>query len=223
MLRYRTGPLWPRAQRTRGNLKGQLAPRHQTLKRHEFVGPTTACEEGPSMARNFKDDFIAIQANLRDNPNAAIALFEVGTRQRTGLQSEATIRDFDLKIDEPETLGGTDQGPNPVELVLAALGACQEITYRLYADTLGIPLNGVSVKLIGRLDLRGFFAVDDGVRPGFKDIHASVTIDSPASADDIERLKATVDRHCPVLDILRNVTPVKTEYALLREPAKTAA
>ena len=110
-----------------------------------------------------------------------------------------------------------------MELVLAALGACQEITYRLYADTLGIPVNSVSVKLAGRLDLRGFFAVDEGVRPGFKDIQTTVTIDSPASADDIERLKATVDRHCPVLDILRNVTPVKTEYALLREPAKTAA
>ena len=74
-------------------------------------------------------------------------------------------------------------------------------------------------KLAGRLDLRGFFAVDDGVRPGFKDIHTTVTIDSPASADDIERLKATVDRHCPVLDILRNVTPVKIEYALQRERA----
>lgn len=175
------------------------------------------------MARNFKDDFIAIQTNLRDNPGAATALFEAGTRQRAGLLSEAVIRDFNLKIDEPATLGGTDQGPNPVELVLAALGACQEITYRLYADTLGIPVNSVSVKLAGRLDLRGFFAVDEGVRPGFKDIHTTVTIDSPASADDIERLKAMVDRHCPVLDILRNVTPVKTEYALLREPAKTAA
>ena len=84
-------------------------------------------------------------------------------------------------------------------------------------------VRGMSVKLTGRLDLRGFFAVDEGVRPGLRDIHATVTIDSPASADDIERLKATVDRHCPVLDILRNVTPVKTEYVLSGEPAKTAA
>jgi uncharacterized OsmC-like protein len=171
------------------------------------------------MAKNFKDDFIAIQTNLRDNPSAATATFEASTRQIAGLLSDAAIRDFTIKIDEPATLGGTDRGPNPVELVLAALGACQEITYRLYADTLGIPVNSVSVKLVGRLDLRGFFAVDDGVRPGFKDIHTTVTIDSPASADDIERLKATVDRHCPVLDILRNVTPVKIEYALQRERA----
>jgi uncharacterized OsmC-like protein len=175
------------------------------------------------MAKNFKDDFIAIQTSLRDNPGASSAAFEVSTRQLAGLLSEVTIRDFKFRIDEPTALGGTDQGPNPVELVLAALGACQEITYRLYADALDIPVNKVSVRLTGRLDLRGFFAADDGVRPGLKDIHATVTIDSPARADDIERLKATVDRHCPVLDILRNVTPVKTEYALLRETAKTAA
>jgi len=175
------------------------------------------------MAKNFKDDFIAIQTSLRDDPGAATVVFDANTRQLDGLLSEANIRDFEIRIDEPATLGGTDRGPNPVELVLAALGACQEITYRLYADALGIPVNSISVTLAGRLDLRGFFAADEGVRPGFKDIHAKVTIDSPASADDIERLKATVDRHCPVLDILRNVTPVKTEYALLRERAKTAA
>jgi putative redox protein len=175
------------------------------------------------MAQDFKDTFIAIQTNLHENPNAAIAAFEASTRQLAGLLSEASIRDFKIEIDEPATLGGTDRGPNPVELVLAALGACQEITYRLYADALGIPVTSISVTLAGRLDLRGFFAADEGVRPGFRDIHAKVTIDSPASADDIERLKATADRHCPVLDILRNVTPVKTEYTLQREQAKSAA
>ncbi|HUL08365.1 MAG TPA: OsmC family protein [Candidatus Acidoferrum sp.] len=175
------------------------------------------------MPKNFKDDFITIQSNLRDRSGGTTAAFEVTTRQLAGLLSEVAIRDFRIKIDEPTSLGGSDQGPNPVELVLAALGACQEITYRLYADTLGIPLNAVSVKLTGRLDLRGFFAVDEGVRPGLRDIHATVAIDSPASTDDIERLKATVDRHCPVLDILRNVTPVKTEYALSGGSAKVAA
>jgi len=175
------------------------------------------------MATNFKDTFIATQAALRDNPDQATAVFESSTRQLSGLLSQAAIRDFKLTVDEPEQLGGTDQGPNPAELILAALGTCQEITYRLYADTLGIPLDGVSVKLSGRLDLRGFFAVDDAVRPGFGDIEATVTLDSPASADELDRLKATVDRHCPVLDILRNATPVRTAYTQVRARALSAA
>jgi len=163
------------------------------------------------MAAELKDIFATLQSHLRERPDEAAATFGAATRQLDGLRSEAAIRDFRLTVDEPPALGGRDAGPNPVELVLAALGACQEITYRLYADSLGIPLNHVSVKVEGRLDLRGFFAVEDGVRPGFRDIRATVEIDSPAGAEEIERLKATVDRQCPVLDILRNVTPTKLE------------
>ena len=175
------------------------------------------------MADNLKDVFIATQSALRDNPDQAVAAFSAATRQIAGLYSEAAIRDFRLAADEPPALGGGDQAPNPVELVLAALGTCQEITYRLYADALGIPLNGVSVKLEGRLDLRGFFAVDDGVRPGFSDIQATVTIDSPAHPDDIERLKVSVDRHCPVLDILRHATPVRLDLVIAAGKAAPAA
>lgn len=162
------------------------------------------------MAENFKDVFIATQAHLRDKPQDAAVSFTAATRQVKGLTSEAAARDFRFVIDEPKAFGGADRGPNPVELVLAALGACQEITYRYYADTLGIPLHGVSVKLEGKLDLRGLFAAHDGVRPGFREVRALVALDSPASSEDIDRLKAIVDRHCPVLDILRNVTPVQT-------------
>jgi putative redox protein len=36
-----------------------------------------------------------------------------------------------------------------------------------------------------------------------------VILDSPASEQDLARLKDIVDRHCPVLDILRNPTPVQ--------------
>jgi putative redox protein len=163
------------------------------------------------MATELKDIFAATQSHLRQRPAEAAATFAVATRQLAGLRSEATIRDFRLTLDEPPALGGTDSGPNPVELILAALGACQEITYRLFAENLGIPLNHVSVKVEGRLDLRGLFAVDEGVRPGFREIRATVEIDSPASKDDIERLRLAVDSHCPVLDILRNVTPTKLD------------
>jgi putative redox protein len=165
------------------------------------------------MAANLKDIFKATQSQLKQRPADAAAIFTAATRQVAGLRSEAAIRDFRLTVDEPPALGGGDAGPNPVELVLAALGASQEIAYRLYAEALGIPLNHVSVKLEGRLDLRGFFAVGDQERPGFGEIRAIVEIDSPASREEIERLKATVDRHCPVLDILRNSTPIKLELA----------
>src|SRR5580658_7417287 len=108
-----------------------------------------------------KDIIISTQAHLRDNPTRAVATISADSHQVEGLQSETKIRQFSLTVDEPPTLGGSDGGPNPVELVLAALATCQEITYRAYATALGIPLDSVSVKLDGILDLRGFFAVDE--------------------------------------------------------------
>jgi putative redox protein len=107
---------------------------------------------------------------------------------------------------------GHHAGPNPVELVLAALATCQEITYRAYATALGIPLENVSVKLEGALDLRGFFAVKDGVRAGFNDVRGTVHLISSAPAADRAKLKEVVDAHCPVLDILREPVPVDLKF-----------
>ena len=110
------------------------------------------------------------------------------TRNRSRVCGARRRSQFALTIDEPPTLGGTDAGPNPVELVLAALASCQEITYRAYATALGIPLESVSVKLEGALDLRGFFAVKDGVRAGFNDVRGTVNLKSSASAADLAKL-----------------------------------
>jgi uncharacterized OsmC-like protein len=153
------------------------------------------------------------QAGLRADAANAKAVFSVDSRQIDNLRSEARIRQFSLTVDEPPSLGGSDAGPNPVELVLAALATCQEITYRAYATALGVPLESVSVKLDGVLDLRGFFAVDEGVRPGFTGVEGTVTLKSSASQDELAKLKAAVDAHCPVLDILRAPVPVKLELA----------
>jgi len=160
------------------------------------------------MTTNFKAIYDGVRTAIGDDPAQAEASFTAESRQVEGLRSAVKTRQFDLIVDEPEVLGGTDLGPNPAELILGALASCQEITYRLYADALDIPLDGVSVKVTGDLDLKGFFAADDNVRPGFRSIQADITLDSPASAADLERLRETVDRHCPVLDILQNPTPV---------------
>lgn len=173
------------------------------------------------MSYKFKDVFTGTQAALGADPEQAKASFHAQSRLGDGVNSTVAIRQFSVGVDEPPGLGGQDTAPNPVEYILAALGSCQEITYRLYADALGIPLNGVSVQLTGAIDLRGFFNVAQDVRSGFQTITAEVTLDSPASQEDLARLKDVVDRHCPVLDILRNPTPV--QLSLRTEPLNAAA
>jgi uncharacterized OsmC-like protein len=159
----------------------------------------------------------AVREELGRAPEAPIASFTVETALVDGYRTEARIRDFNLVVDEPTTIGGSDLGPSPVELVLAALGTCQEIVYATYARVLGIPLNGVSVQVEGRLDLRGFFGVAD-VPAGFQDVSFTVEIDSPAPADEVARLVTAVNAHCPVLDILRQPVRVEGSYRLNGDP-----
>jgi uncharacterized OsmC-like protein len=160
------------------------------------------------MSTRFKAVFDGTNAALGAEPDKALAVFSADSRLGNGVNSRVAVRQFAVDVDEPPALGGADAAPNPVEYILVALGSCQEITYRLYADALGIPLDGVSVKLTGEIDLRGFFNVDPSVRPGFRGISAEVTLDSKAPPADLDRLKRIVDEHCPALDILRNPTPV---------------
>ena len=64
----------------------------------------------------------------------------VETRQAEGLRSEARARHLRFTIDEPTEFGGTDSAPNPAEVALAALGASLEVTCRVFADYMGIPV-----------------------------------------------------------------------------------
>lgn len=116
-------------------------------------------------------------------------------------------------VDEPEALGGANAAANPVEFALASLGSCQAISYRVWAAQLGIQLDKVEVDVDGDIDLRGFFGVDDQVRPGFNAVRIRVRLIGPENAARYEELAAAVDAHCPVLDLFRNPVVVDRELA----------
>jgi uncharacterized OsmC-like protein len=113
-----------------------------------------------------------------------------------------------FKVDEPPALGGADVAANPVQYALASLGSCQAITYRFWAEQLGISIDSVTVRVEGDLDIRGFFGFDDSVRPGFTDVRVHVEVKGPETAERYEQLADAVDEHCPVLDLFKNPVPV---------------
>ena len=149
-----------------------------------------------------------IQSVKDDAANGRLTLGASGANV-AGVACRADIRQFDLAIDEPTGLGGTDTGPNPVELVLAALGSCQAITYRIWAGLLGIALDEVRFETEGDIDIAGLLGLREGVRPGFGAIRHRVILIGPETEERYRELMTAVDEHCPVLDIVAEPVPVE--------------
>jgi len=64
-----------------------------------------------------------------------------------GFYQEITSGRHRLVADEPIAAGGTDLGPGPYDLMLAALGSCMSMTIALYARAKQWPLETVVIRL----------------------------------------------------------------------------
>jgi uncharacterized OsmC-like protein len=65
----------------------------------------------------------------------------------SGFAQEILAGRHRLVGDEPVSAGGTNTGPTPYDLLLAALGSCTSMTVGLYARRKGWPLESVTVRL----------------------------------------------------------------------------
>lgn len=160
-------------------------------------------------------------AGIQSNPGAAKVVFRAETQLEEDVRCSAKVRDFaPIIVDEPPDLGGADAAANPVELLLVALGACQEIMYSAYASVMGVTLNSVKVNLRGYLDLRGLFGLDPSIPPGYQKVVFETLLDSPADMETLKKLVETVENHCPVMDTLVRAIEVSGQVTINGQPVE---
>ncbi len=117
-----------------------------------------------------------------------------------GYRCTVTTRQFRIRIDEPESSGGGDTGPQPSEVFLASLAGCFTLALYHVAAKRGIELPDITVAATG---------VYEG--PGFARL--AVEVRSGAPREVVEPLLEPAKRVCYVSNTLRNVSDVEVSLA----------
>lgn len=133
---------------------------------------------------------------------------EVRTSGESMARSTTEANAFKIFMDEPPELGGRNGAPSPLDFILAAHAGCLNYMTFFIAKELGIPVSGTEISVKGVLDPGKFAGTDRSVRAGYQSLDVTIHIKSPASPEQIARLKSEIETRCPVSDNLANPTPV---------------
>ena len=126
-----------------------------------------------------------------------------------GFAQEITAGSHHLRADEPLSSGGTETGPTPYDLLLAALGSCTSMTIALYARRKQWPLNSVTIRLRHSRVHAEDCAACETHDAKLTVIDRDIELDGPLDESQRARLLAIANR-CPVHLTLGSRIDVKT-------------
>jgi len=135
--------------------------------------------------------------------------FRIKARSENATKTIVKARNFEIIVDEPEDLGGTNAGANPVELVLAAYSGCLNVMAHIVAGEMNMNLNSVKIDMVGNLNPDKLFGKPTEDRAGYKGIKVTIKPDTDADTETINTWISQVKERCPVGDNLKNNTDIE--------------
>ncbi|UED86604.1 OsmC family protein [Streptomyces profundus] len=157
----------------------------------------------------------AARANPPTQPHRLRA--RASAEARSGVR-RIRIRHHQIVSDSPLDFAGYDLGPASPEIQLGVLSSCLTHVFLIQAARLRVPLDALEVQVEADQDPRGG-------KPGFEEtpiyphnISYTVHLTSPASAERVRELHETVERECPIYNLLINPQHVTGRVVLTGSP-----
>ena len=113
-----------------------------------------------------------------------------------------------LVIDQPESGGGEDQGPSPLDVLLFALGGCLSTIAAIKAKQENIDLRGFDLEIDGDVDYAYLMGKTTQGRAGFSDVRVNAIIDADMTDDEKRIFFDQVHERCPASDNMINGTRI---------------
>jgi len=162
---------------------------------------------------SFKETYDAIKADIKNgekNFNIACEMLP------DGMQIECTMgaKPFKLLIDAPPGLDGTNEGPSPLLVILASIGACIIAVTKFWAKIMSIKIESMTVNSRGHINLGAIFGIDDNLLAGYDKLEPVVRIKADAPEAKINELMDKVFSHCPIITNLGGASPIKPKVQI---------
>lgn len=148
-------------------------------------------------------------------PDVPEGVVRVAEAEASGFRQDITIGGVhQLVADEPVSMGGTDLGPSPYQLLSAALGACTTMTIRLYARRKGIPLAHAACDVTHNKCHTEDCEDCDKTQPKIDVFRREIRLEGDLTDDHRAALLAIADK-CPVHRTLHAQALIETELAVI--------
>ncbi len=131
-------------------------------------------------------------------------IVKVDAVQDCSFKMLATAGDHVVTIDQPTQMGGTNEGPNPLEISLIAIAACIGAIGRIISNQRKLAVREMKVSVVGEMNTDSLLGISRDERAGFQTITVNVEFDADMTHEEKVSFLKEIDSRCPVSDNMAN-------------------